>query len=238
MRHNGTDHSSFRPPCSDPSDTPSYKWAALEAMVGALNELDAPYNIHGGTLLGLARTCSIFDGDIDFVVEHGWFEEHHSRASKAFREAGFAMGASFGALGETGYEEAQHHMTLLQGGSKISLVHERGFKVDLFTIRRFSDKYVWGLWVHGTYHPCSTESTGTSSYDWLGLHIRIPVPVEGALTSLYGSDFMTPQPWTWDIEPFTKGSCQRMGVFTELEFWREAENPTSQFYLKNQSAPH
>jgi len=220
------------PPCEHPQYTPTFKWTALKAMVDALNGLDAPYNIHGGTLLGLVRSCNIFDSDVDFVLEHEWLEQNYNRAQLAFHAAGFKLGDTFGYVDEPGYEEAQVHLMQQNNGTalnsagsflqarrslgKRSLIHANGMKVDLFTIERLESSYTWGLWVNGEYHPCSTQSTGTMLYDWLGLEVRVPVPVEAALTSLYGPDFMTARSWTWNVEPFTVGSCEKGEDMTNL----------------------
>jgi hypothetical protein len=180
-------------------------------MVGALNSMQAPYNIHGGTLLGLVRGCNIFDSDIDFVVEGWWLHANHQRAEQAFAAAGFHSGDKFGTLGQEGYEEAQVQTlpSLLSMGISRTrhFVHKDGMKVDMFTIKRYPNRYVWGLWVTGEFHPCTTVSTGVADYNWLGLHVKIPTPIDAVLTSLYGSSYMTPRAWTWNVEPFTVGSC-------------------------------
>jgi len=201
-------------PCLHPEPTPPNKWAALSAIVNALNDLQAPYNIHAGTLLGLVRGCNIFDGNIDLVIDGWWLDANHQEAELAFTAAGFTSdNGHFGTLGHEGYEESQFHEGLSLLTSRVmratSLIHASGIKVDFFTVQRFFDKYVWGLWLDGgvDYHPCTTRSTGVAVYNWLGLNVSIPVPIEDALTSLYGSDYMTPRSWTWNVEPFTVGSC-------------------------------
>jgi len=215
--------------CKKPLPTDPNKWNGLKGMAHVLNLLDAPYNIHGGTVLGLVRSCSIFDSDVDFVVEHSWLKSNLNATVSALYQAGFSSGAHFGQPDKVGYErsfhsapfyslldadgqrsnlKAQFETGLATSGSTISLFNRAGVKVDLFTIVREPDDYEWGLWIKGGRCPCTTKSTGTVDFSWLGVNVKVPVPLEDVLTSLYGPDYMTPRKWTWNVEPFTIGSCR------------------------------
>jgi len=215
--------------CKQPSSTDPSKWNAMKAMAGALNSVDAPYNIHGGTLLGLVRSCSIFDYDVDFVVEHDWLESNLDKTVSALLAAGFNPSTTFAQPDEIGYEAKFYHASLAQSdavhllkkhiqrrlarrGSTVHLQHREGITCDLFTIERKSDHYEWGLWIgvgQGERARCDTKSTGTVDFSWLGVNVKVPIPVEDALTSAYGTDYMEPHAWSWNVEPFTLGSCRR-----------------------------
>eukprot|EP00929_Paragymnodinium_shiwhaense_P071580 TRINITY_DN36378_c0_g1_i1.p1 TRINITY_DN36378_c0_g1~~TRINITY_DN36378_c0_g1_i1.p1 ORF type:complete len:279 (+),score=31.12 TRINITY_DN36378_c0_g1_i1:101-937(+) len=195
-------------PCSSPRATPPLKWSVLQDVVEAFNALEAPYNIHGGTLLGLRRGCNIFDTDIDFVVDGDWLFKNSLKMSAALKARGFHFFTKFGVKGQLGYEEAWNSALQLQSSSTKAVFQKKGIKVDVFTAQRFRDHYIWNLWVKGKRHPCTVKSTGTAVYKWKGLAVRVPVPVDAALASSYGQSFLTPQPWTWNKEPFTVGSCK------------------------------
>eukprot|EP00929_Paragymnodinium_shiwhaense_P016290 TRINITY_DN124555_c0_g1_i1.p1 TRINITY_DN124555_c0_g1~~TRINITY_DN124555_c0_g1_i1.p1 ORF type:complete len:274 (+),score=36.50 TRINITY_DN124555_c0_g1_i1:67-888(+) len=197
-------------PCSAPEDSPPKKWEVLKDVVEAFNALNAPYNIEGGTLLGLRRGCNIFDSDIDFAVDGDWLTENSAEFSAALEARGFSIFVTFGSLSERGYEEAWHSSALQLQGRRTNAVLRRGqVKVDIFTVQRFSDHYVWHLWVTERPHPCSVNSTGTAVYNWLGLDVKVPVPVDAALISAFGPNFLIPQGWVWDQDPFYVGSCER-----------------------------
>jgi len=250
--------------CKNPKPSPKEKWDAMAAMAHALNSLDAPYNIHGGTILGLVRGCYIFDYDIDYAIEHEWLKKNLDKAVDAIHEGGFLTDLHiFGDVEQRGYERSfmSHPAgegSLLSGSSAArgqlkaaleaslpnpsdegSLISEssaaraqlkaafeaslhanqtiqlqrNGIKVDLFTMERASDHYTYGLWIDdkdgkSRWNPCTLKSTGTAKFSWLGVDVKVPVPLEDALISLYGVNYMTPIPWTWNVEPFTIGSCK------------------------------
>jgi len=243
----GTKRLVFEDLCKLPALTPPTKWKALAATANALNSVQAPWNIHGGTLLGLVRSCSVFDSDLDFVVDREWLQdsENRTRLGGALAEANLSRAWQLGVLTENGgYEEqlvsseetsllrmerSRRHdragnrtgsvayKALLQNiallpsaqvRARYRFLHQLGVSVDLFTVERFEDHYEWNLWVNGTQHTCSSNATGTESYSWLGVDVKVPVPVEDVLTSAYGPDYMTPAPWQWDVGPFINGSCK------------------------------
>jgi len=227
----------FEEACRSPRATPLKKWDAMSAMARALNSLDAPYNIHGGTILGLVRGCYIFDYDIDYAVEREWLEKNLDKTVSTILAGGFFEKESiFGDPKQVGYErsfrshpsgagsllqvsESSAAHAQLKATFQASLrqnhtiqLHRDGIKVDLFTVQRKSDHYEWGLWTHengaAKFNPCTVKSTGTAKFSWLGVDVKVPVPVKDVLISLYGADYMTPREWGWNVEPFTIGSCR------------------------------
>jgi len=220
-------------PCSHPGNTPHNKWKAFTAMAKALDSVNAKWNIHGGLVLGLVRSCSIFDNDIDIAVERQWLEEgdHLEQLHAAIQKAGFEKGpmwkgvpgwdyekSAFGKLTpDGGFEEkfVQTESSLLEDssssrGGHMSFRYAReNVPLDLFTIERSDKGYVWDLWMNGQQCKCFTKSTGVETYNWLGVDVRIPVPLQDVLVSAYGEDYIKPRSWKWDREPFTVGSCKK-----------------------------
>jgi hypothetical protein len=228
--------------CKQPKPTDPEKWNAMKAMAIALNSLDAPYNIHAGTVLGLVRSCSIFDYDIDFAVERDWLKSNLDQTVSAILAGGFTSDRTLGQPDHVGYERKFRFVSPIEAdarrlyqanvkaafktnlatngnGSKVQVLHSSGINVDLFTIERTSDHYEYGLWMdNGERASCYTKSTGTAEVSWLGVNVKVPVPLADVLTSLYGEDYMTPRPWTWNVEPFTIGSCHHTSQGTHSYF--------------------
>jgi hypothetical protein len=203
--------------CRQPLPTPADKWNTMAAFAKVLNEVEAPWNLHGGLLLGLARGCSIFDSDLDFAVDRQWLQKHHKEFEDAMLEAGFRKEDVLGDVNNQGYEEKFKSPDSLastffweSGALNARLVHNTsGVPIDLFAIDRKNDHYEWLLWVSQTEAgKCVTTSTGTQPFSWLGVHVNVPVPVEDALTSAYGPTYMKKASWQWNREPFTIGSCR------------------------------
>lgn len=203
--------------CRHPLPTHADKWNVMAAFANVLNGVGAPWNIHGGLLLGLARGCYIFDSDLDFAVDRQWLQKHHKKVEDAMLKEGFRQEDVLGDAKSQGYEEKFAAPDSLastffweSGALNARLVHNTsGVPIDLFAIERKHDHYEWLLWVSQTEAgKCVTTSTGTQPFSWLGVHVNIPVPVEDALTSAYGPRYMKKASWRWNREPFTIGSCR------------------------------
>jgi len=204
--------------CQKPLETNSEKWNTMASFANVLNAVKAPWNIHGGLLLGLRRGCYIFDSDLDFAVERQWLQSNHAKFEEAMTKAGFNQDSTLGDIDKQGYEEkfyggsaATASVLQLQAGRQnVRLVQNTsGVPIDIFGIDRFNDHYEWFLWAsQSKIGKCITKSTGTKSFSWLGTQVNVPVPVEDVLTSAYGTNFMKKHDWQWDREPFTIGSCR------------------------------
>lgn len=230
--HDIAEFAKLQATCRAPAHTPPTKWNAMTTIANILERLKAPWNIHAGLLLGLVRSCSIFDDDIDIAIERQWMQEHHQEPEDAiiaagFKPVGFNVDAQLNVAG-SGYEEKFDRMTPKERkwrsrrldwfANAVRIIHEEDdTRLDLFTIERHPDRYISRLWVDDKFHPgwenakgheCETKSSGTETFSWLGVDVKVPVPFEDALTSLYGKDCMTPAPWKWDESPFKLGSCK------------------------------
>ena len=171
------------------------KWDAFATAVGALNSLDVPFSLHGGTLLDYYRDCRIATHDMDIVIPLTWRQKGTNEANliQALQAAGFNSTTSHGVLEEFGYETNW-------------VMNE--FRLDIFSIEEQSDHYVWGLWVYGNVYECYTRRAEYAAASWNGLDFRVPVPIENALMSNYGTKWnWTYDGWIWDREPFSVGSC-------------------------------
>ena len=69
--------------------------------------------------------------------------------------------------------------------------------------------YVNGFWLNGKVYRCPIKRKAVATYDWGGVEVRVPIPFEAALVSLYGKDWRLPFPrkWEWSVDPFRVGSC-------------------------------
>jgi len=166
-------------------------WNTFKNMIGILNSLKAPYNLHGGTLLSWYRDCSLGNQDIDVTLELKWFTSNNKILRKKLLANGWRLEHAFGTIGKAGYEEAWL---------------KNKIKVDIFSQTIVRGKHTNGLTINGVTYPCTIEKKGTSVYKWSDIQIRVPVPIEDALKSLY-NDWKTPvNDYVWYINPFKKGN--------------------------------
>ncbi len=79
----------------------------------------------------------------------------------------------------------------------------------MFSVVTHPDRIVAALWTGGGkhYNKCTWKSTSRVPFNWHGMDVRVPVPLDTFLTSMYGKDYMTPQPWAWNVGPFKVGAC-------------------------------
>ena len=166
-------------------------WDTFTNILTILNQMNAPYNLHGGTLLSWYRDCSLGASDIDFTVDLSWFAKHNAKLKNKLLKQGWKQKHVFGTFGKAGYEEAWE---------------KNRIKVDLFSQTLLNGKYTNGLTVDGKTYPCVIEKYGTEVAKWGDLSMKVPIPIEGALKSLY-NDWKTPvKNYAWHINPFKKGN--------------------------------
>ena len=161
------------------------------------NNLDAPYTLHGGTLLNYARDCDILDSDLDFTITDTWMLSHHDVFLDAMRAHGFSIHETFGKVGNSGYELA------FKKGNSI--------KIDVFTVEEKPHHFVSVTWVRGYPHRCYTKREKYEKREWGGIPVRVPVPVDKALISHYGIHYDKPYPgkYLWDKTIFEFGWCKK-----------------------------
>ena len=181
-----------------PPESDSLKWQTFTDMVNVLNDLNCPYNLHGGTLLNFVRDCELKDSDFDFAISLEWWRENFDLLDKAVRNAGFVPEreeGAYGTIGKPGYEMPWE---------------KRGFKVDFFSRIDEQHRYVTPLW-EGRYYNCTSIREEYSTGLWGDIVVRVPVPFEDTLVSLYGKDWKLPFPgkWRWFEDAFEIGSCQK-----------------------------
>lgn len=182
----------------DRSRAPPHKnWNLFVDVVTIFNSLDAPYTLHGGTLLNYARDCNVLDLDLDFTVTGTWMLTHHDTFLKTMEDNGFSIFRKFGNIGDFGYELA------FKKGKSIN--------VDVFTVEEEEDNFVSATWVRGFPYRCYTKRTSYEKRQWGGVTVRVPVPVDQALISHYGIHYDKPYPGTyqWDKTIFEFGWCKK-----------------------------
>eukprot|EP00943_MAST-04B_sp_MAST-4B-sp1_P008022 g8022.t1 len=171
-------------------------------VVKILNRFGVEYNIHAGTVLGLLRSCNLFDVDIDFAVALSSWRIHRTEVHVELKKLGFKQTHTFGNIHFSfGHEESWK---------------KKGVKVDFFT--RIGEKnnthYATGYWIRGKLYKCVAKISYITSVSWLGAPVRIPMPLSDAAISWYGKDYMKPRNWSWTKHPFTIGSCDRKPLYS------------------------
>ena len=71
-----------------------------------LNDLNAPYNAHAGTLLHFVRSCSLGSSDIDLALDATWWKEHASEVLEKFEDVDFEVKHTLGKMGQFGFEQS------------------------------------------------------------------------------------------------------------------------------------
>ena len=118
-------------------------------VVAALQQVNAPYQLHAGTLLGFARDCRL-KSDIDFAIPRKWFRQDKSgnnedSLKKAMGARGFKFMYSIGKIDEFGYELSFKRLEI---------------KVDFFTIDEAEATFHWGYWGKPSgLHRCTVNRT-------------------------------------------------------------------------------
>jgi len=176
------------------SETKKYK--ILSELVHALDEVDCPYNIHAGTLLGFVRDCTINDNDIDIVIPIVWRRKNEARLTKSLEKYGFKkyFENAFGTIDKFGYETSRK---------------KNGIKIDLFSYVDEPSRYIWGLWKSGKVYKCPAYRKTIGTAMWGDLQVRVPIPYDTVLTSWYGKGWKKPfkGKWRWFQDAFEVGSC-------------------------------
>ena len=194
----------------------SSAWRALVDFQKVLESMDAPSMIYSGTVLGLARHCDPTIGkrsdDVDFAVDSNWLRLNFRELAKKMVSGGFQPKWYFpGAHEERSFQSIPQKILNVKG-FEVSWTHRNKMKVDLFGVTVTNATIEWGLWTGRTafdWNDCIGQATDVVPFTWHGLKVHVPVPVDAYLTSFYGKKYMTPAKWTWDVEPFTIGSCTR-----------------------------
>ena len=99
-------------------------YEVLLAVTGALNQLDIPYIVTGGSLLGAIRQHSILfcDDDIDLAI----LEEHNYERAKSQLQS--ILGSNY-----------KYSVRPWEGGDKVRLKRCSNVFLDVFCIRRYSN---------------------------------------------------------------------------------------------------
>ena len=165
-------------------------------MISLMTSLNTSYMIADGSLLQLYRNCTSGVSDVDFAIDLTWWRNNSHLMERKLRGRGFRMEKRFGDLtAEFGYAEAWKR---------------GGLKVDLYSNIWDGKFSVVGLWVGGDVYPCYMRVERIVLYQWLeGVVVRGPHPVEKALISAYGHNFLHPiDKWVWERDSYVTGYCR------------------------------
>jgi len=181
-------------------------WKAMRDFSLAVEGLDAPIFVHGGTLLGLVRSCTTFGDDLDFIVERKYYADNFQRIANALRKAGFRYKWFFPGANRS-YPNKEQTEVL---GFEASWV-KYSVKLDLYGVDIGQSQFMWGLWdPENVYNHCPIRYEATFRiFSWHGVPVKVPEAPTRILKELYGELFMQPRRWRWNIEPFTVGPCNR-----------------------------
>ena len=203
----------------------------MRDFANALKRVSAPGFIVGGTVLGLVRHCdpnprgpSARKDDVDFSLEHSWYIANFKKLADVLVGAGFAPKFYFPGAKLFGKNSLPPVSDIEKVGFETAWT-KRGVKVDLFSVVTDPDKIVGALWTGGGshYNRCTWRSTARVPFNWYGVDVLVPAPLDMYLTSAYGVDYMKPQPWRWDVTPFKLGVCVSGGRRRELHGTYSAE---------------
>ena len=184
----------------------SNMWKAMRDFALVMNKLKAPAFIHGGTLLGLVRYCTTFGDDVDFALPAKWYQHNYDKISAELKKSGFRFKWYFPGAKRSFPKPSIRKIE----GFETSWI-KYNIKVDLFGAVVKNDQYITGLWTPSTkFNKCYTNFNGNfKPFTWHGVPVKVPVPFDTVLKSLYGAKYMKKVRWRWNIEPFTIGSCKR-----------------------------
>lgn len=181
------------------SETKKYK--ILSELIHALDEVDCPYNIHGGTLLAFVRDCVINDYDIDIAIPIVWRRKNEASLTKSLEKYGFEkyFENALGTIDKFGYETTRK---------------KGGIRIDLFSRVDEPSRYLTGLWKSGKVYKCPAYRKTIGTAMWGDLQVRVPIPYDTVLSSWYGKDWKKPfkGKWRWFEDAFKVGSCIKSSV--------------------------
>ena len=185
-------NTNFLPACSHQPQN-LQRWDVFKDVVYALQAVACPFTIHAGTLLNFVRDCELLDSDFDFTIPLTWWRLHAYELESEMKRRNFIRTWRFGQISKFGYEVAWN---------------KAGIKTDFFSRVDDDTAMITGLWVNSKVAHCQTKRAYTATTNWAGIQIRVPMPVEAALTSLYGTEWhVKSNKWNWAQSPFTVGSC-------------------------------
>ena len=79
----------------------------MKDVLTVFSDLSVPFTLEGGSLLHLARSCSLGGSDLDFVLQLGWLNDSNSqRLDSALKSKGLEKVGVHGMRENLGYEES------------------------------------------------------------------------------------------------------------------------------------
>ena len=188
----------------------------LEKLNSAFKELNLPYWLAFGTLLGAVREKNFISHDLDLDIAT-WKQSYSGRVSEILLKHGFALKRTIAVKDNIGIEETYSY---------------KGVNVDIFYFERISDEmvkchsfyidkslgYIETINKHGGLFPLEVilPFEGLLKYTFLGVPVFIPDVYEKQLVCHYGEDYMVPDPnWDYTEAPSSKNIEGMIGVVYE-----------------------
>eukprot|EP00761_Pharyngomonas_kirbyi_P005389 gb/GECH01005394.1/.p1 GENE.gb/GECH01005394.1/~~gb/GECH01005394.1/.p1 ORF type:complete len:511 (+),score=32.69 gb/GECH01005394.1/:1-1533(+) len=177
--------------------------ATTTSWKAVLDELNLPFILASGTLLGWYRECDFipYTTDIDTVLP---IHHYTPKLEKVAKKHGFQKVHSFG-------KPMGHGDT--DGGFELSFIHQpTKTKVDIFHLYQDVDGMQWtAVWVpqkgkkqrmiERVYFPPESY-TDLIPVDFKGLRVLVPRNTEMVLSANYGLDWFHPkEKWSWASSP-------------------------------------
>ena len=163
----------------------------------AFEELNLPYWLAFGTLLGAVREKNIISHDLDLDIAT-WKHYYSGKIAEVLLKYGFTLKRTITIKDNVGVEETYSY---------------RGVNVDIFYFEKLSDDmvkchsfyidkslgYIETISKHGGLFPLEVilPFEGLLKYTFLGVPVYIPDVYEKQLVCHYGEDYMIPDS-TWD----------------------------------------
>ena len=188
----------------------------LEKLNSAFKELNLPYWLAFGTLLGAVREKNFISHDLDLDIAT-WKQSYSGRVSEILLKYGFALKRTITVKDNIGIEETYSY---------------KGVNVDIFYFERISDEmvkchsfyidkslgYIETINKHGGLFPLEVilPFEGLLKYTFLGVPVSIPDVYKKQLVCHYGEDYMVPDPnWDYTEAPSSKYIEGMIGVVYE-----------------------
>jgi hypothetical protein len=176
-------------------------YTVFRSIIKALDSIQCPYNLHGSTLLNFVRDCDMKDSNsIDVAIPHKW-QIHHGRLLRTtLQNAGFVPGDEpyFGDVKEFAYNV---RWSMKDKSTDV--------KVNIFPSINKHSYYTTALWNNQKLYGCKVKRLGVGTTMWGELEVRVPIPYNMALSSLFGQYWRNVQlkEWNWSKNSFIEGSC-------------------------------
>ena len=182
----------------------------------AFEELNIPYWLAFGTLLGAVREKNIIVHDLDLDIAT-WKHSHSGKIAETLTKYGFALKRTIKLEGDTGIEETYSYNDVNIDIFYFEKISDKLVKCHVFYIDK-SLGYMETINKYGGLFPLEVvlPFEGLSKYTFLGVQVYIPDIYEKHLAFHYGEDYMIPNSnWDYTKAPSSRRVQGLMGIVYE-----------------------